>query len=304
MEILIIGLGKAAWAYAQSDIEKGGITHSYSIKKVRPLAVMVGVDPSQIARESWSGEFDSVSYPSVESLENFDRFDLIVICTPGKLLCDFLLSSISKNNRANILVEKPLINTPFQFTQLSELPSESQSRIFVNLPRLFQPETKVLKDIISQNFSLQPLQLDCTFSGGFFNTGSHFLSLLRYLLDGIDFELNLKGSKPYIDIKSNVLSRYLVVGTLNFEESGPSTGNFRLTSKDSELNYLDGGNVITGHIGGELLKLNSTRSNYQEQVYKDLLNDVNLNLHPSRLDFVLPSLKNMVEIGAELNAGT
>ena len=303
MEILIIGLGKAAWAYAQSDIAKGGITHSYSIRKVRPLAKMVGVDPSQIAREAWSGEFDSVSYPSIESVENFDCFDLIVISTPTELLCEFLLSVIRKNNRATILVEKPLVTSLFQLTQLSELPSDSKSRIYVNLPRLFQPETKVLKEMIFQNFSFQPLQLDCHFSGGFYNTGSHFLTLLRYLLEGINFELSLKESKRYISIKSDLQSRYLVVGTLNFEEIGLSTGNFTLTSKGSELNYLDGGNVVTGRISGEPFELNSTRSNYQEQVYIELLNGMNLNLHPSRLDFILPSLKNMVEIGVESNAG-
>ena len=302
MEILIIGLGKAAWAYAQSDIAKGGITHSYSIRKFCPLAIMVGVDPSQIARETWSREFDSVSYPSIESLENFDRFDLIVICTPTALLCHILLSVINKNNRATILVEKPLITTPSQYTQLSELPSDSKSRIYVNLPRLFQPETKVLKDLVFKNFSFQPLHIDCTFSGGFYNTGSHFFSLLRYLFDEVNFELNLKDSKPYINIKSDLQSRYLVEGTLNFEELGLSTGNFRLTSKGSELNYLDGGNIISGRIGGEPFELNSTRSIYQEQVYIELLNGVNLNLHPSRLDFILPLLKSMVEIGAKSNA--
>jgi len=98
-----------------------------------------------------------------------------------------------------VLVEKPVVSSMNDYRSLLKVDHKNMDRVLVNLPRLFAPESLELLSLISDQ-SATSIEIVGTYSGSRLNTSLHFVSLIDYLVSGINWVSNRSGD---FEIKSD-----------------------------------------------------------------------------------------------------
>ena len=139
MKVLLVGLGKASWLYAEHNPSLKFITHTHAINSVGDLQLIAGCEINQELAGAWSRRF---RLPVFSRLSQVDiSVDLVVIAVNHAELLEVALSSAKRWPSAKILVEKPFITSEAQLELIQTLRATDLERIWINFPRNFQPET-------------------------------------------------------------------------------------------------------------------------------------------------------------------
>lgn len=273
MRTLIVGLGKAAWEQDKTKLERK-TTHTYSILNYPQFSIIGGVDSNHARRISWSQEF---SLPTDERLKKAVaelKPELIVVAVPIANLTEVLVEALNFSN-AIILIEKPVASN-LQDLKILETLHLDFSRILVNLPRLFAPETVWLRDFV-RSYGLNQVTVSGQYSGSFINTGLHFISLMDYFFEKLLWKAESSGSGKSFEFQS---SSDLVNGTFMLDASrSDSSFQFEMRSGAYRVSYLEGGSTLSVTEGSNIRNIRTTRETYQDNVYRQIaekgINSVN-----------------------------
>ncbi len=265
-----MGLGNASWLYAEHNSSLKFITHTHAINSIGDLQLVAGCETNQELAMAWSRKFGLPVFSELSQV-NFN-VDLVVIAVDHAALLDVTLAAIKRWPSSKILVEKPLITSEAQLELLQTLAEIDLERIWINFPRNFQPETAELRKLIMEHLAEgkdQRLKWNGSYSGGFLNTSSHFISLINYLFGKYHLRLISENANSAMQYS---IDGTLVEGSMLEVDSIVSTGSMVISGTGFNIQYLDGGQeiLVKSSIHGEF-KISTTRSQYQLEVYRKLL---------------------------------
>jgi predicted dehydrogenase len=306
-KILLVGLGKASWGFRDGfeDLNtKSFQTHTPSILELESLRIVGGVDIQDHVAQAWGRRFNKPHFTQLPDFD-FQVSDIIVISTNIVSLCKSLIEVVYKYPNPIILIEKPVVSSHSDLTLVKSLCDKDIRRILVNFPRIYQPETHLLKveiEKLVQESGAKNLRISAEYSKGFLNTGAHLVVLLNYLFsrevnmtpigkvfgDGITegFDFTLHSEDSFIE--------GLATYNSNFAES---TFSFKVQVGEHTLYYNGGGTEVTivNSATSTELRFESTRDVYQLEVYRYLANMKDLNsISGVRLNELIPTLGNML----------
>ena len=291
MKVAVIGLGNAAWKY---DIERPELrrSHCQSIIELSEFKLTAGVDLDVVCGDAWALHFGLPVYLSIEELLQKHNLDLIILSVPISDLFENLIKLVDLTMNTVILVEKPVLTSIAEFELVSSLITKFEGRVIVNLPRLFAPETFILRDIVAQ-LPIKKLEIEGTYSGSPENTALHFVALLNFLFPEIRWE---RISQNNFHISKLWGDELIEIGSMKCESTTHiSNFGFRLFSEGFEIRYTDGGNIIEITKENRSWQLASTRNRYQLNVYEYLCNQgLTKTNQIGGLAQILPSIRDML----------
>jgi len=290
IKIGIVGLGRAAWKY-DLEFPKFRRSHTQSIMSFCDFSLVGGVDSDPNVATMWSNHFRIPSFVDVEMMLNHCKPDLVVLAVPIQFLHHNLMRILNYSPSVLVLVEKPVVSSINEYRLLLKVDHKNMDRVLVNLPRLFAPESLELLSLIGDQ-SANSIEIIGTYSGSRLNTSLHFVSLIDYLVSGINWISNRSGD---FEIKSDD-SKKSISGQI-VHNSNPSISTFEFTLKRGDLviDYLAGGDRIVIEKEGKNWDLETSRENYQQNVYGFLsCNGFDNALRISGLVQILPSIAGMM----------
>jgi hypothetical protein len=291
LRIAIVGLGNAAWKY---DLELPDLrrSHTKSIIDFPNFHLVGGVDTNPITAAMWSENFQVPVFNNVQEMLLQSKPDLVVLSVPIEQLFYNLIKILSQTSTTLVLVEKPVVASVGEYHKLLAVNEEFRNRVLVNLPRLYAPEVMELSSFINTN-APSILEIQGTYSGSVLNTSLHFLTLIDYLVPGVEWNC--------VDSHDFKLARIsneteVVLGHMTHNlTSKTSTFDFTLKADQLSIAYLDGGNEIVINFRGEYRTIATTRDVYQQNVYAYLSRFGFDNAKAiSGLDQILSSIEGML----------
>jgi hypothetical protein len=264
MKTLIVGLGRATWEQDKGSTVKK-TTHTYSILNYPQFSIVGGVDRDYSQCVSWSQEFSLPSQTNLKKAIIELEPELIVVAVPIAKLTE-VLQQVLGFSLAVVLIEKPVASNLQDLQSLKNLDSEF-SRILVNLPRLLAPETIWLRNFV-QGREFNQVTVSGSYSGAPINTGLHFISLMDYFFEKLEWKVRLSRYGKSFDFRS---PSGLVSGTFQHDISrSDSSFQFEMKSDDYRVSYLEGGSSLAVFEGSAFRNIQTTRARYQDNVYREL----------------------------------
>ena len=233
--VLLLGLGNIAMGY---DMDRDDVcwTHLKAISKHSGFTLISAIDPDPNQRDKFEAhakisafstlqEFLAVAHPEI---------DLVVIATPTRHHLDDY-RQIKKIKPSLVLMEKPLVNSIDQFSELKTELANGPS-IIVNLFRLYQ---RSLNEKLSELNRSGYCRVHIRYSGSLVHNGIHFISLLE-----THFGECLSYEKIMVNDEACFLMRYKNANAF-FQKAYPDLDDNSMTVQSSlgTYYYLNGGRI-------------------------------------------------------------
>jgi predicted dehydrogenase len=174
---LIIGCGNIGAMY---DFESDAILTYAKAFHIDPEINFVVYDTNHQLAENVSRRY---RVPALQQLkyDDFNNFDIVVICTPTPTHYDYLYKMLI-NGPKLVICEKPVDSDLIRLDNLINMYHSSKTKVMVNFFRRFLPGIIELKGEISEVLADD----ECTnivisYQRGFHNNASHAIDLLEYL---------------------------------------------------------------------------------------------------------------------------
>jgi hypothetical protein len=239
----------------------------------------------------WSNYFGIPSFTKVEMMLNHCKPDLVVLSVPIHFLHHNLIRILNYSPSLLVLVEKPVVSSMNDYGLLLKVDHKDMDRVLVNLPRLFAPESLELLSLIADQ-SGTSIEIIGSYSGSRLNTSLHFISLIDYLVSGINWVSNRSGD---FEIKSDDSKKSIFGQIVHNSIPNISTFEFTLKRGDLVIDYQAGGDRIVIEKEGKIWDLETSRENYQQNVYSFIsCNGFDSALRISGLVQILPSIAGMM----------
>lgn len=190
--ILIVGCGRIAGLNEDASHE----THASVASATGGFSISACVDPSPERLEVFRQRYGAVGFASINDALASQRFDVVVISSPGFLHVSQLIEVIEHPNSPGIIfAEKPIYSSSADFDYLMKLAHHASNLVLVNLTRRLDYRFQELKSAINKNTWGRLLRVRGAYYGGWFNNGSHWI-------DAVSF---LTGDKPRLTESSGYL---------------------------------------------------------------------------------------------------
>lgn len=287
-KVLLVGLGSAGWIIDEGSATKGK-SHTYSIREFERFKILAGVEIDSEKRLQWEQAFNVETFSDIESALDTHVFDIIVIATPINSLFNVLKKCLALSPNSRLIVEKPVISNPSDYSELVEISEKDGDRILVNLPRLLAPETALIRKEIG-GWKLNGLS--GTYSGSYVNTILHVITLVQSLFPLVQVSPILRDD--FIDLLFELHGSNLGIMYQN-PRIGVSTFDIVFLGEEGKLSYSDGGKRITYNSAGRINEIPNSRSFYQRNVYDFVqLYGFSAAVQISGLQKVLPGIAQML----------
>lgn len=262
LRALLIGCGNIG---AQYDMLSEHIwTHAKAYSKTRDIdAFVYDIDVEKARNVADHYKFELVH--EVEQL-NFGTFDVISICSPTQTHFTLLRKALLERT-PKIICEKPVSLLKEEVLELENLYKESQSLVYVNYIRRFQPAFIQLRQLISTILENEKLNaISITYQRGFINNCSHAFDLIEFLTGGeialsdvrksrlvydsfaydptLSFTANWNETQVMvsglteIDYSQFQIDLYFKTYKITISESGNTVKTFRKSTKNNGLEEL------------------------------------------------------------------
>ncbi|MGA2331287.1 MAG: Gfo/Idh/MocA family oxidoreductase [Syntrophales bacterium] len=246
--VAIIGLGQIGQGY---DYDKSSIdlilTHASAYCYHDKFELVAAVDPDPIQRGRFISKFKLPVYEDVASLVAKHRPDIFSICTPSSQHFR-VFQQIIPHRPAAILCEKPIALELSEAKEMVNIAESQHCALLVNYMRRFEPGVKALKETLRRRDVGQIEKGVCWYSKGILNNGSHYIDLLRFLLEDVtDMCVIKKGRKTMgDDPEPDVFFRFgqVPVFFLALREEFFSVGRLELMGTGGHILYDDFGDTI------------------------------------------------------------
>ena len=177
----IIGCGRIGSEFDIKKPVKTAFSHagSYSIFPGTSLVAVSDLEKSKLdsAKKKWA--VDSAYLDYKEMLKN-EHIDILSVCTPPETH-EPIIKYVSTFPLKAILCEKPISNNTKDAQNIIRICKEKKILLMVNHQRRFAPFFKELREkMLSEKFG-KVQQVNCYYTRGIFNTGSHIIDLFSFL---------------------------------------------------------------------------------------------------------------------------
>ncbi|MDD5643842.1 MAG: Gfo/Idh/MocA family oxidoreductase [bacterium] len=180
----IIGCGRIAYGFSKDPKQVKPASHfeAYESNSSVDLVAVCDRDNSK------SGNFEP-NYRFYEDYRNLiDEHcpDIISICTPPGSHFEVARYAVNAGVKA-IFCEKPMVSSLREADELAELVKKNKTVLAVNFMRRWDPFLNKIADFIMSGALGKIILVDCYYTAGVINTGSHMIDLLK-MLTGCDVE--------------------------------------------------------------------------------------------------------------------
>ena len=248
-KVLIAGLGNIGLGYDLSNSLAGSVkTHSRAFHMHDEFELLAGVDPSETARNNFTGIYKCKSYENLTIALQEQQPDVIVIATPTQLHLEDIKTIAAYSAPRAILCEKPLALKREECRGILEICSKNNIDLYVNYIRRTDPAVIEIKSMLEVGVIEKPVKAVARYSKGFLHNGSHFFEMLNYWLGDVissqvlnsGRQLQAGDSEPDVHVK-------FVGGDATFLSSPDETlsySSIECLSPNGRLTYEKGGNDI------------------------------------------------------------
>lgn len=176
----IIGCGNIAGGYQVNSKDDSVWTHAKAYRTHRNTKIVAAVDIDRQKLNKFCKKWEiSKAYTDVQTMLREERPDIVSICTPAEAHQDILELCIDFNDVKAFWCEKPL-GEDYNFVK--SLFKNKDRILYVNHLRRWDKAIEKLKYLIDNKVLGELLLFKCSSSKDFFETGSHVIDLIYYLL--------------------------------------------------------------------------------------------------------------------------
>jgi predicted dehydrogenase len=223
-KVLIIGAGQLGSRHLQGVLQSKNGLH---VTVVDPSLESLGVAEAR-ANEMKKGVDETVVNYS-QKIPKGDVIDVCIIATTANIRYRVTKELLSNNSVKHIVFEKVLFQKAEEYKRVKELLNLGGSQGWINCPRRLYPTYKHLKELLSQEASVD---MEVSGSGwGLACNSVHFLDLYAYLTNQTEYKITENNLDRKV-ISSKRKGFYEVTGEFQAESK---KGNINLRCTDSEL---------------------------------------------------------------------
>lgn len=178
----IVGLGRIASTFDKDPKRKHVATHAGAYRRVRgvTLAAVCDQDPEKLAAFSKTWGVKAL-YSDFERMLKLEKPDILSICTwPGSHF-DLAVRAVKSGVKA-IFCEKPITERLEDADRLVRLCRERKVLLAVNHSRRWDEGHERVKEFLRSGQIGTIRQVQCYYTAGISNTGTHLFDLLHYYL--------------------------------------------------------------------------------------------------------------------------
>jgi len=298
-KVLIVGLGKIGMGYDLNlDVDNFTLTHARAFSRHENFELVAGVDSNQDLGKAFESYYNRKSYTDLLVAIRENNPSIIVLATPTETHYAVITSILNEFAPNVIVCEKPIA---FDLKQAQEIVlrcKEVNCDLYVNYMRRSDVGVAEMQRQIKIGLIESPIKGVVWYSKGLFNSASHFINLLEFLLGNVrsiqivkkgrlwnhvdpepDFVLNFDaGSVQFVALKAesyfhNAMELIAQNGRLRYERGG----------EDIYWNAVEANDVFSGYysLNKESEKLKSDFFRVQWHVVDQL--DKSMNLKPARI---------------------
>ena len=295
---ILVGLGKIGFYY---DIkkQKSNLTHIKSLKKIKKIDVVCGVDINKKKIFDFKKNYNiDVSTNLALALKKYQPEFVVVSVNTASLYKILIIISKFKSVK-KVLVEKPGVENFDQIKQILKIYLKSKIKLYVNYNRSYQQKILNIFSLLKKN----NFKIVYFYNRGILNNCSHLLNLI-FLYQDLPYKIKIldKGKKfdkdlqPDLELKFKKGTIYLLKNQNNsivHNELTFLTGNYKINS-DSKFNQftkfkLVKDKYIKRYKSYKIAKkIIIDEQKYQLNVYEKVLNN---NLDKLNLNILKSSVK-------------
>jgi len=138
------------------------------------------------------------------------RPEIVAVATQEDAHPEVVEACAGRGVRA-IVCEKPIARGPDAARRMIEVCARAGALLFVNHTRRFDPAVRRVRDELAAGAVGQVLQATCYYTNGLFNTGTHLVDLLRFLLGEVRWVQGVaddRGAVPPGDVAVDALVEF------------------------------------------------------------------------------------------------
>ncbi len=185
IKTLIIGLGKIGMLYDYNN--NLIVTHSKSVTNNKNFKLISAIDPNHKKRTIFQKKYKKKAFKNFEKYfaqNQFKKIDFLIIASNTKKHFQNFLECIKKISPKVILIEKPMGINLNQAININNICKRKKIKCFVNFIRNSDQGYIKIKELINKN-KKKKIRVNMNYGGDISNSGSHFLSLCKFLFGSI-----------------------------------------------------------------------------------------------------------------------
>jgi spore coat polysaccharide biosynthesis protein SpsF (cytidylyltransferase family)/predicted dehydrogenase len=191
----VIGLGNIGSCYDQLKSNSMVSSHSGAYMRWSKTHLVAGCDPDKNKQKKFSRAWGvkDVFFSPEEMLQKFHP-DVVSICTPVGAHIELVKLCVKSGVKA-ILCEKPFVNNVIEGKKVVDLCRKRGVILAVNHWMRYSRIYRELKDKLDKGIIGNIFLIRYHYSKGLYNSGSHAIDLLRFLLGDVDRVMGVDGQK-------------------------------------------------------------------------------------------------------------
>ena len=180
IKTILIGLGKSGYEYdIKYFIKKSQRSHFKSLMLNNNYEITCLIEKSKKKIDYFKKKYNFVIYDNLKYLKNF-QVDLISISTPSNTHLSIVRKVLRYTKVKTILLEKTSGINILEYKTIDKLCKNNSVNFITNYQRLFLPSVHKIKQKIYKKSLIKPKKVYIYYSGNFFHSCSHFISLLIF----------------------------------------------------------------------------------------------------------------------------
>ena len=195
IKVAIIGCGRIGYKN-DNNIKKGPYSHFKAVSQDKNFKLVGIAEKNNSLRKKIALKHNIKAYKDYKDLLNNHEIDLVIIATPDETHFE-ILKNIVINKPKYVLCEKPLTNNFYQTEKIIKLYKKNKIHLSVNFSRRYSKYFLKIKKCIDQNYFGKPLNVNLSYSRGFFHNAVHWLDLILWFFGmpkKVIIERNIKSS--------------------------------------------------------------------------------------------------------------
>ena len=178
----LIGCGKIGAEIGNYSKNVQPATHA-AAHQGHPLVSLVAlVDTDRKRLKVVQGYFPGIPvFDSASEMFKKIKPDIVSIATQADSHCQLVKLAAKARTKA-IICEKPISTSLKEAKEMIKTCRRNKSLLFINHPRRFDPLLKKWQRKINQGILGNLLQGSCYYYNGLFNSGTHIIDFLRFLI--------------------------------------------------------------------------------------------------------------------------
>ena len=204
----VIGCGRIGCGFDDEYQRRKIIhTHAGSYKNNNNINLIALSDLDKEKLNKYSLKYKTNKYLNYKDLLETETPDIVSICTRDHLRLE-IIEECAKYNVKAIFCEKPLSRSPEEAKKIISICEENNILLTVNHIRRFGGFHKDFSQAISNNEIGDIQQITCYYSGGIFNSGTHFIDLLLMYFGEIEWVSGIRSTNQFNNQEINADATY------------------------------------------------------------------------------------------------